>query len=335
MAVNVIRFASGDRTGWGVVDAEDGTRARPVVGEHRTTGDFIAHAATAVRQGTAALEDPVPIDELDLLCPITENQQFICQAINYRSHMKESGLDPESSPFNIFFRKASSCLAPADTDIVKPQHVEFLDYELEIGLVLSKDVVGPVGVDAGDLASHVAALVMVNDVSARDVQLPELQFYKGKSYRTFGPAGPYLTLVDEDDLARFAELRLRLAVNGEVRQDAFASDMIHTPAPTLTELSGVQNWSPGDIVATGTPGGCALQAPPKPLAMVAQMVSAKRRADLIRRAAARNDQRLQPGDRIEATVASADGRVDLGTQACSVVGDTRAASRSRRHPEGA
>ena len=323
MAINVIRFASGDRTGWGVVDAEDGTRARPIVGDHQTTGDFIAHAAAAVRQGTAALEDPVPIDELDLLCPITENQQFICQAINYRSHMKESGLDPESSPFNIFFRKASSCLAPADTDIVKPHHVEFLDYELEIGLVLSKDVVGPVGVDAGDLASHVAALVMVNDVSARDVQLPELQFYKGKSYRTFGPAGPHLTLVDEDDLTRFAELRLRLTVNGEVRQDALASDMIHTPAPTLTELSGVQNWSPGDIVATGTPGGCALQAPPKPLAMVVQMVSARRRADLIRRAAARNDQRLQPGDRIEATIASADGRVDLGKQACTIVGDQR------------
>ena len=83
--------------------------------------------------------------------------------------------------------------------------------------------------------------------------------------RLRGSIGPKLEakhslVVDEDDLARFAELRLRLAVNGEVRQDAFASDMIHTPAPTLTELSGVQNWSPGDIVATGTPEDVAEHA---------------------------------------------------------------------------
>jgi 2-keto-4-pentenoate hydratase/2-oxohepta-3-ene-1,7-dioic acid hydratase in catechol pathway len=316
MATNVARYHDGRRPAWGVVD---GSFLRPIEGEFATTAAFMSAASRAVAHGDADLGEARDLDKLRILCPITENQQVICQAINYRSHMAESGTSPESSPFNIFFRKASSCLAPADTDIVRPSHVEFLDYELEIGLVFSDHVTEPIEVEPADLSSHVGALVMLNDVSARDVQIPETQFYKGKSYRTFGPAGPWLTLVDAGELKRFSELHLRLSVNGEARQDAFASDMVHQPAPTLTELSGVQNWSPGDILATGTPGGCALQAPPKPLAALAQILSPKRRAELLRRAATRNPKRLDTGDQITATIRTDDGAIDLGEQRCSVV----------------
>lgn len=316
MSINVMRYSDGGDAKWGVVN---GTSIRSIAGTHETTGSFMTEAAPAVHDGSAVLGDRVPIGDVVLLSPITTNQQFICQAINYRSHMEESGIDPESSPFNIFFRKASSCLAPATTDIECPPHVTFLDYELEIGLVLSSTVNAAVTVAKDTLADHVGALVMLNDVSARDVQLPEMQFYKGKSYRTFGPAGPYLTLVDAEELARFSELQLTLKVNGEVRQDASADDMVHRPAATLTELSQVQDWSAGDIVATGTPGGCALQAPPKPIAMVAQMVSAKRRAALVHKAAGRNTKRLQHGDVIEATIATPDGNIDLGQQRCAVL----------------
>lgn len=228
--------------------------------------------------------------------------------------MKESGFDPKTNPFNIFFRKASSCLAPADTDIVSPSHVEFLDYEVEIGLVLSCDVDGPVAVDEGNLADYVGGLVLVNDVSARDVQIPEMQFYKGKSYRTFGPTGPFLTLVSAEELARFDELRLRLDVNGETRQNSLASDMVHKPSPTLTELSGLQDWEAGDMLATGTPGGCALQAPAKPLAMLAQVVSPVRRQALLRRVGAGNSRTLEPGDEIQTSVRTDDGAIDLGVQ---------------------
>ncbi len=231
-------------------------------------------------------------------------------------------MSPESSPFNIFFRKASSCLAPADSDIVSPAHVEFLDYEVEIGLVLSQPVDGPLAVSPSGVGEHVGALVLLDDVSARDVQLPEMQFYKGKSYRTFGPTGPWLTLVDQADLDQFFELHLRLWVNGQVRQDAFASDMVHAPAATLTELSELQDWAPGDLVATGTPGGTALKSPPKPLALLAQMVSPRRRADLMRRAAPRNHKRLTPGDEIVASAATDDGGIDLGQQRCTVVAES-------------
>jgi len=274
-------------------------------------------AARAV--AASAGEGRLALADLEILSPITRERQFLCQAINYDSHMRESGFDPETSPFNVFFRKASSCIAPATTPIRKPAHVEFLDYEVELGLVFSSDVDGPVEVTEANLHEHVGALVLVNDVSARDVQLPEMQFYKGKSYRTFGPCGPFLTLVDADDLARFDELRLQLSVNGALRQNALATDMIHRPAPTLTELSALQDWQVGDLLATGTPGGCAMQAPPKPIMALAQIVSPKRRQGLLRRAASGNDRKLEIGDVIEARIGTDDGAIDLGAQRNEIV----------------
>ncbi|MEM9561735.1 MAG: fumarylacetoacetate hydrolase family protein [Actinomycetota bacterium] len=320
MAINVARYARGGRTGWGVVE---GDALRPIAGEYPTTAAFVREAAAAVLAGDAVTDEPIALDDVAVLCPVTTNQQFLCQAVNYRSHMTESGLDPASSPFNVFFRKASSCLAAADVDIAVPGHVEFCDYEVEIGLVLRQAVAGGMSVDRDRLVEHVAGLVVVNDVSARDVQLAEGQFYKGKSYRTFGPVGPWLTLVDADDLARFDELRLRLSVNGEVRQDGRAVDMIHTPAPSLTELSTIQDWGPGDLLATGTPGGCALQAPPRPLASIVQLLSPKRRAALVRRSAAGNDRRLVAGDVVTASIRTDDGAIDLGEQRTRVVGAER------------
>ncbi len=99
--------------------------------------------------------------------------------------------------------------------------------------MFARDIVGPEpeAVTLSNLHEFVAALVLVNDVSARDVQLPEMQFYKGKSYRTFGPTGPYLTLVDAGELARFDDLVLRLWVNDELRQSSPARDMVHKPVP--------------------------------------------------------------------------------------------------------
>ena len=114
-----------------------------------------------------------------------------------------------------------------------------------------------------DLARYVAALVVANDVSARQIQLTKTQFYEAKSYPTFTPVGPWLTLVDAADLARLSSLRLTLRVNGEVRQDSTAADMIVRPARALTLLSRFQPMAPGDLLLTGTPGGTALKAPAK------------------------------------------------------------------------
>lgn len=103
---------------------------------------------------------------------------------------------------------------PADSEVIRPKRVRFLDHEIELGLVLRRDIHKPLVVTDANLHEVVAAAVIVNDYSARDVQLPEMQFHKGKSFRTFGPVGPYLTLLDAGNVASLSQLRLTLTVNG-------------------------------------------------------------------------------------------------------------------------
>jgi 2-keto-4-pentenoate hydratase/2-oxohepta-3-ene-1,7-dioic acid hydratase in catechol pathway len=96
--------------------------------------------------------------------------------------------------------------------------------------------------------------MVTNDVSARDIQLSQTQFYEGKSYPTFTPVGPALALLDADELKRFTDLRLRLWVGCELRQDMTAADMIYQPVEALRALARFQRLDPGDLVLTGTPG---------------------------------------------------------------------------------
>lgn len=318
MSVNIVHYRHATEVGWGVVRAG---RIMPIPGDYPTTGDFVrngrerALAIAAQPPAEAALRE----GDVEILSPITRNQQFICQAINYASHMRDSGIDPAQQPYNILFRKASSCIAPADTDIVRPAHVTLLDYEIELGLVIGREIVGPVEVTRANLHEFVAALVVVNDVSARDVQLPQGQFYKGKSYRTFGPTGPYLTLVDGDDLARLDELRLRLWVNDATRQDEYAAGLVFKPAPTLTELSGLQDLYPGDLLATGTPAGCAGRAPGKALMLLANLLPARVRWRQFIAMGQKNQRYLQPGDQLRASIRTDDGAIDLGEQRNRIV----------------
>ena len=94
----------------------------------------------------------------------------------------------------MLFRKASASITGPYDAIVRPPHVRLLDYEIELGLVIGAPIAAPVTVEAATLDRWIGALVVANDVSARDVQLPQTQFYKGKSYRTFCPVGPYLVV---------------------------------------------------------------------------------------------------------------------------------------------
>src|SRR6185437_15810629 len=100
-------------------------------------------------------------------------------------------------------------------EIVKPQHVKLLDYEVEIGLVIGRDIRVGTELSESNVADFIAGLVVTNDVSARDVQLTKTHFYEAKSYPTFTPVGPALVLLDADELKRFGDLRLQLRVNGE------------------------------------------------------------------------------------------------------------------------
>ncbi len=281
----------------------------------------LLHEAIDAAQATAAAapQDAVPAESVDLLSPVTAPARVVAQAVNYRSHATDSGFDPDRVP-PAFFRKASHSITGPAGDIIRPDGVGFLDYEVELGLVIGTNL--PVGttVTDADLARYVAALAVADDVSARQIQLVKTQFYESKSYPTFTPVGPWLTLVDAADLARLDSLRLTLRVNGEVRQDSTAADMIVRPAQALTLLSRFQPMAPGDLLLTGTPGGTALKAPAKIAGLAAGLLPPATRWKLFFSRQAGNPRYLHDGDVITATIASPDGQIDLGTQHNTIIG---------------
>lgn len=234
-----------------------------------TSGLLAEHEQIEAARGSRTTVDPAT---LDVVTPVTAPCRVVAQMTNFASHVKDSGLDPDTIPLT-FFRKTSGSLSGPFDDIVRPGHVRYLDYEVEIGLVIGREL--PVGtqVTADNWTSFVAGLVVTNDVSARDVQLPKTQFFESKSYPTFTPVGPSLVLLDDDELKRFGDLRLRLWVNGELRQESVVDvDMIYSPLEALQALSRFQRLDAGDLLLTGTPEGTALSAPPKPVEIIAALL---------------------------------------------------------------
>jgi 2-keto-4-pentenoate hydratase/2-oxohepta-3-ene-1,7-dioic acid hydratase in catechol pathway len=305
MSVNVLRTADG----WFAVRGETAVRVETSA---VTTAGLLADraAVTAAARGTGA---GVPVSGLAPLSPVTAPCRVVAQMTNFASHAADAGLDPKSIPLT-FFRKASGSISGPVDDIVKPAHARLLDYEVEIGLVIGSPL--PVGgtVTTANLAEYVTALVVTDDVSARDLQLPRTQFYESKSYPGFTPVGPMLVLLDDGDLERFAQLRLRLWVNGELRQNMPASDMIYEPLRALQALTGFQRLDPGDLLLTGTPVGTALSAPPKPIEILGSLLPTATKWRLFFKGQARNPKYLRDGDVVEAAVATDDGAIDLGRQ---------------------
>ena len=247
---------------------------------------------------------------------LTTPCRVVAQAVNYRGHAQESGFG--ESPPVVFFRKSSASVSGPTNDVVRPRHVRLLDYELEVGLVMGRRL--PVGttVTEADLPSYVAGLVMCNDVSARDVQLEKGQFYESKSYPTFTPTGPRLALLDPEDFPRLEDLRLRLWVNGEQRQNGTVADMITRPAAAMTLLSRFQPLDRGDLLLTGTPGGTALQAPPAVIEKVGDLLPTPFKWRVFFSRQARKPAYLKAGDQITASIATEDGALDLGTQRVAI-----------------
>lgn len=277
-----------------------------------TTADLLADRAAI--DAAASGSEMVRLDSLTLVSPVTAPCRVVAQMTNFASHVKDAGMDPKTIPLT-FFRKASGSITGPSGDIIRPAHVRFLDYEVEIGLVVGRAI--PVGTEISEsqLSDYIAGLVVTNDVSARDVQLPKTQFYESKSYPTFTPAGPALVLLDGDELKRFGDLHLRLRVNGEVRQDAHVDgDMIYPPLQALQALARFQRLDPGDLVLTGTPVGTALSAPPKPIEILGSLLPPAMKWKAFFNRQAKNPKYLRDGDVVEAAVATDDGVIDLGSQ---------------------
>jgi len=309
MSISVLRTTGA----WWVLTATGASRVNTAA---VTTAQLLADrpAITAAAAGG----DTVPATDLELVSPVTAPCRLIAQMTNSVSHVKDTGGNPAKAPL-AFFRKTSSSISGPFDDVIRPEHVRLLDYEVEIGLVIGKEI--PVGtqIGEGELADYVAGLVVTNDVSARDVQLPHNQYYEAKSYPSFTPVGPALVLLDADELKRFGDLRVRLWVNGELRQNmTMAGDMIYQPLKALRHLTRFQRLDVGDLILTGTPVGTAISAPPKAVQAAVKLLPEETKWKLFFSGQSRNPNYLKHGDVIEATVATDDGTIDLGRQRTTV-----------------
>lgn len=318
MAMHIVRFRHQDLIRWGLLqDAQ----ILPLDIPCTTTAALVSLGYQGVHEALGLAAAPVDAARVDLLSPITSDAKVLCQGANYRQHMLDSGVDPDDKQFNMFFTKSSASITGPTGRIVKPRHVQLLDYEIELTLVLAKKTDGPVQVSPANLHEFIAGICIGNDVSARDIQIPQMQFHKGKSYRTFCPLGPVLCLLDQGEMHYLDEMQLRLTVNGETRQDDSSANLVYKPAETLTEYSQIQDFEPGDVVMTGTPSGCALGLPSPMLVRMSGLLPESKKWELFLKGQKRRPQYLKAGDRVESVITSRDGRINLGRQSHVVAGE--------------
>jgi acylpyruvate hydrolase len=204
-----------------------------------------AESVTSELQERGALHSK---ENVHLGPPIPDPQKIICLGLNYRDHAREAGLATPSAP--MFFAKwANSLIGPTDP-IVPPRTTKKVDYEAELAVVIGDRVYD---VDAHDALDHVVGVMVLNDVSARDLQLADALWTGGKAIDTFAPCGPALVTLDE--IEDIQALPLRTRVNGQIVQDGNTAEMIFGVARTIAFLSQIMTLWPGDIIATGTPAG--------------------------------------------------------------------------------
>lgn len=231
-----------------VASATDSAFGPDLASVYQRWHEFLAAAASI---------DPAqaqPFDEAALGAPSPMPRQVFAIGLNYRSHAEESGMDVPSVPAT--FTKFPACITGpfADVEVV----AETVDWEVELVAVIGTTAER---VDAADAWSHVAGVTVGQDYSERTMQFAAgSQFSLGKSYRNFGPTGPWL--VTPDELSDPDDLALSCAIDGETVQDARTSDLIFDVPQLVVQLSAVLPLLPGDLIFTGTPAGVGVTRQP-------------------------------------------------------------------------
>ena len=313
MGICIARFQESENVArWGVVEDNLVAPLSTQFTSHRELMDAFSDDPTSLQ---FEAEAAVPLDALNLLSPVTADVQIFCQGLNYASHKKEGGVKTGKGQNLIFTKPPSSICGPRD-DIIRPANCQLLDYEVELALVLKRDVPADTEITNENLLDYVGGFTLANDVSARDLCFgaPMLQWFKGKGHRTFCPTGPILYLMESEEVDLLSNLRLTLSMNGESRQDATTDQLIFKPDETLTELAGFTNLMKGDMLLTGTPGGVILNASPKVgLAIVMNLTNDKKRREKLVKSQ-KGVRYLQPGDQLKLSLETKDGRRHFGSQ---------------------
>jgi 2-keto-4-pentenoate hydratase/2-oxohepta-3-ene-1,7-dioic acid hydratase in catechol pathway len=323
MAQMLIRYLSAGQSRWGQLtgpapeSANEAVDVRPFKANPHNTRDLIALLG-------AKWEFEKKVERIAasaILSPVTSDAQLVCQGLNYQEHAAEAQHAKRRS--NLIFSKASSSLTGPFAPIRRPAEVQLLDYEVEIGLLLRSFVDEGVEVTDANLGEYVAGVVLCNDVSARDTMFGAsfLQWFHGKSYRTFCPAGPVFYWLSPDEVsATLNSLSIKLWLNDELRQSASSAQLIYKPAETLTHLARYMDLRPGDMLLTGTPGGVTSPASPILVDILkTHLMADEARRDALRVEMTKGRPFMKPGDTVRATLYDNHRATSLGGLANPVV----------------
>ncbi len=199
---------------------------------------------------------PSPLEGVNLLAPLQHPPRIFGIGLNYREHAAESKMAVQAVP-TVFLKLASSITGP-NTDVLLPADATQPDYEAELAVVIGKP---GHRIAAADWEQHVFGYTIINDVSARGVQLATSQWTLGKSYPTFTPMGPWI--VTRDEVPDPHNLDIKLTLSGEVMQSANTRDMIFRIPELIAYISNIVPLEAGDIISTGTPPGVGLGRTPQ------------------------------------------------------------------------
>ena len=197
------------------------------------------------------------LKNFQLIEPLPNPSKIICLTFNYPNHAKENNVMSPKDPV-IFFKPRTS-LCGTGSDIICPSFVKQLDYEIELAVIIGEKIKN---VDENKAKDCIFGYMVFNDVSARDIQMQDKQFTRGKSFDTFAPSGPYITTASE--IPNPQDLRLVTKVNDQIRQDSSTKNMFISISSIISKLSKVMTLEKGDIITTGTPEGVALNNPDIP-----------------------------------------------------------------------
>lgn len=217
-------------------------------------GDEALQAArTLLARGNA---ESVPLDGVRLLAPVLKPGKILCVGLNYRDHAIESHMAIPEVP-TIFLKLPNAVIGP-DAEIVLPWNSKQPDYEAELAAVIGR---GGRNIRAEDWEQHVLGFTILNDVSARDVQLATTQWTLGKSFDTFAPIGP--AIVTRDEIVDPHALDVRLSIDGEELQHSNTKHLIFKLPDLIAYISSIIPLEPGDVISTGTPAGVGLGRKPQ------------------------------------------------------------------------
>jgi 2,4-didehydro-3-deoxy-L-rhamnonate hydrolase len=203
-----------------------------------------------------SVDDPGHALNVQLTSPVCRPSKIICLGKNYSEHAKEGGFDNPDKP--LLFCKAPSALSGPFDPIVLPLSSGQVDWEVELAVIIGKTCRR---ISRANAMEHIAGFTVMNDVSAREAQFGDSQWFRGKSFDTFAPLGP--VLVTPDEVFDINNLQLTTRVDGVLMQDGNTRDLIFDIPFLIEYISKDITLVPGDIISTGTPSGVGIfRTPP-------------------------------------------------------------------------